>query len=184
MTGYYPPTPLEPEHAPPPPRSHRRRLEKPPRRRWEFNPWVWAAAVVVILLVVIGLVYALRDPAPPTTSAGAPIVTTTPSAPSAAPASDLPEGAFAGDSRGGSGAPGDVQVYVVGKHIQPGTYTTAGALDPATAGHWERLQFRNAGDVPRRVGGREVVGPQTVTLEVGDIFETRGCAPWHPAPEE
>lgn len=178
MTAHFPPTPLEPEQAPPP-RTHRRRLEKPPRRRWKFSPALWAAAVVVILLVVIGLVYALRDPAPPTTSAGVPIVTTTPSAPSAVPVTDLPEGAFAGD-----GGPGDVQVYVVGKHIQPGTYTTAGALDPAIAGHWERLQFRTEGDVPRRVRGGEVVGPQTVTLEIGDIFETRGFKPWHPAPEE
>jgi len=183
MTSHHPATqppfpPADPDHRPP--RAHRRRLAKP-CRRWEFNPWLWAGLVVVILGVVLGLMYAKRDPSPPTTRAGAPIVTTTPSAtPSVTPAYDLPEGAFAGDG----GVDDPLKVYVVGRHIQPGRYTLTGALDPEVSGHWELLRLRTAGALPSRVDGEEVVGPQTVTLRAGDIIETRGLKPWHLAPEE
>lgn len=182
MTSHHPATqppfpPADPDHRPP--RAHRRRLAKP-RRRWEFNPWLWAAVVALILAGLVGY-YLLRDPSLPTTRAGAPIVTTTPSAaPSVTPAYDLPEGAFAGDG----GVDDPLKVYVVGRHIQPGRYTTAGSLDPQTSGHWELLRLRTAGTVPSRVDGEEPVGPQTVTLRAGDIFETRGFKPWHLAPEE
>ena len=177
MVSHHPSTqpPFPPVEHDPPPRTHRR----PKKRSWEFNPWLYLALVALLLTVLVGY-FLLRDPSPPATPAAVPIVTTAPSVTPVTPAYDLPEGAFAGDG----GVDDPLKVYVVGRHIQPGRYTTAGSLDPKTSGHWELLRLRTAGTVPSRVDGEEPVGPQTVTLRAGDILETRGLKPWHLAPEE
>lgn len=161
--------------------AHRRTDDHPapqePRRRlFGFSHALWGVLAIAVCAVVATLLI-LRDAADSThTPADVPVVPVSTSAPP--PVADLPEGSFAGD-----GGPGDVQVYVVGKHIQPGSYTTAGALDPKATPRWETLRFRSEGDVPRRYRGGEPIGPVTVTLEIGDIFETTGYRPWARTPE-
>lgn len=151
-----------------------------PRRRFEVPAWLWAVLAVAVCALVVTLVYGFsRDATPTRTPAGAPVVvpTTTISVAPAAPSADLPEGAFAGDS-----ISDEPLTYEVGRHIAPGTYTTAGAIDPDAAGRWDRRGWRSSTQRTESLLDGTSVGPATVTLKRGDVFETEGYKPWMPAP--
>jgi hypothetical protein len=67
--------------------------------------------------------------------------------------------------------------WQIGVDVEPGTYTTAGAVDPTC--HHALRRTRTGGDV---VDATDGPGPATVVLTEADgWFETSGCATWNRA---
>lgn len=152
----------------------RHRVPRPSlwRRFFEMPTWAWYAIAAVFFALTVAILV-LKQPDPvPRTAAGAPVVPSTPTITVQAPPppGDLPEGAFAGDDR--------EQFYVVGLEVDPGTYTSAGPVDPEVAGRWE--VYRSPSWSRDRDGTS--VGPVTVELRRGQVFHTAGFKPWHRGP--
>jgi len=64
--------------------------------------------------------------------------------------------------------------YEVGVDVEPGKYKTPGGSDSC---YWARLRANDgaSGDI---IDNSLAVGPQTVTINAGEYFETRGCGTW------
>jgi hypothetical protein len=64
--------------------------------------------------------------------------------------------------------------WQIGVDVEPGTYATAGAVDPTC--HHALRRTRTGGD---SIGAADGPGPATVVLREADgWFETSGCATW------
>ena len=124
-----------------------------------FVAWLCAIAVLLVGCFVI----AATSPMPPS------------------PTSDVPPAAPAGrEAKPDRPFPGD-RTLTVGDEVAPGTYASAGAVEPGVTCYWARLRGA-PGSVDSTILDGASTGPQTVTIESHDqAFASRGCAEWRPA---
>ncbi|NRQ33982.1 hypothetical protein HII36_19305 [Nonomuraea sp. NN258] len=74
--------------------------------------------------------------------------------------------------------PASIQVLVVGKDIQPGTYRTTGPVAGGAACYWARMSG-TSGSMSDVIDAGMPPGAATVTIQATDkAFSTAGCAPW------
>lgn len=136
---------------------------------------LWVLALGLASIVAITMAADLhRDAAAGVTAAGAPIVpvTSTSAAPLSTAPAPLPD-TFPGDADGGI-------AYPVGEKVAPGTYASAGPIDPnePTGCTWARWR-NSASPTDQVIDNRVAKGPTTVTIKPSDkIFYTRNCQPW------